>query len=176
MARHSMTDHYDKFSLQPETLTRRQRNIGRSKNKYTMIWYNQGSGIKPTSHTSPWIKVARLSDGEGEARRKAGLMEYSESLLLLLLNGGQGAAVCWRSCCREQPAVAEGSGQGAANLETSRLGGVVFVLPGGHKSPKSKEWATLSSMSLVLCVHYVNRKQKQVKKQGKISLLSMSNR
>lgn len=53
--------------------------------------------------------------------------------------------------------MAEGSG------ETSRLGGSVFVLPGGHKSRKSKEWAALSSMSLVLCVHYMNRKKKQVK-------------
>lgn len=37
------------------------------------------------------IKVGRLSDGDGEARRKAGLLECRESLLLPLLNGGQGA-------------------------------------------------------------------------------------
>lgn len=35
----------------------------------------QGGGMKPTSGASPRIKVVRLSDGEGEARRKAGLLD-----------------------------------------------------------------------------------------------------
>lgn len=90
----------------------------------------QGSGIKPMSGALPRIKVVRLSDGEGEARRKAGLMECSESLLLLLLNRGQGAATGWR----EQPAEeGEASVGGAAVLETSRPRGVVFGVPGGHR-------------------------------------------
>lgn len=84
------------------------------------------------SGASPRIKVARLSDGEGEARRKAGLMECSESLLLLLLNGGQAAVTGWRPYCRVQPAEGEGSEEGAAVLETSRPRGVVFGVPGGH--------------------------------------------
>lgn len=98
----------------------------------------------------PCIKVARLSGGEGEARRKAGLMECSESLLLLLLNGGQGVATAWGVCCPEQPAEGEGSVEGAAVLETSRPKGEVFGLPEGHRPFKSKEWTTLSSTSLVL--------------------------
>lgn len=53
----------------------------------------QGCGTKPTSGESPKTKAAWLSDGEGEARRKAGLVECSKSLLLLLLNKGQGAAL-----------------------------------------------------------------------------------
>lgn len=43
------------------------------------------------SGASPRISVLWLSDGDGEARRKAGLVECSESFLLLLLNKGQGA-------------------------------------------------------------------------------------
>lgn len=85
------------------------------------------------SGASPRIKVVRLSDGEGEARRKAGLMECSESLFLLLLNGGQGVVTGWRDCCPEQPAEVEGSGEDAAVLGTSRLRGVVFGVPGGHR-------------------------------------------
>lgn len=68
----------------------------------------------------PRIKVARPSDGEGEARRKAGLMECSESLLLLLLNVGQ-------------PVEGDTSVKIAAVLETSWPRGVVFGVPGGHK-------------------------------------------
>ena len=88
------------------------------------------------SGASPRIKVVRLSDGEGEARRKAGLMECSESLLLLLLNGGQVAATGWRPCSREQPAEGEASGEedAAAMLESSRPRGVVFGVPGGHRT------------------------------------------
>lgn len=85
-----------------------------------------GSGIKPMSGASPRIKEARLNEGDGEARRKAGLIECSESLLLLLLNGGQGA---------EQPAGDVGSVEGAAvleALEASKSRGVVFGAPGGH--------------------------------------------
>lgn len=93
----------------------------------------QCSGIKLMSGALPRIKVVRLSDGEGEARRKAGLMECSESLLLLLLNGGQGVAMGWPACCRKQPAEVEGSGEGAAMLGTSRSTGVVFGVPGGHR-------------------------------------------
>lgn len=85
------------------------------------------------SGASPRIKVVRLSDGEGEARRKAGLMECSESLLLLLLNGGQGVGTGWQACCRGQPAEVEGSGEDAAVLGTSRPRGVVFGVPGGHR-------------------------------------------
>lgn len=134
----------------------------------TVTGYTQDSGITPTSGASPRIKVARLSDGEGEARRKAGLMECRESLLLLLLNGGQGAATEWRVSCREQPTEAEGSGEGAAMLETSRPRGVVFGVPGGHRSWKSKEWTALSSTSLVLRAHCVSRKQKKKsRKRGK---------
>lgn len=102
------------------------------------------------SAASPCIKVARLSGGEGEARRKAGLMECSESLLLLLLNGGQGVDMASEECCPEQPAEGEGSVEGAAVLETSRLRGVVFGVPERHRPFKSKEWTTLSSTSLVL--------------------------
>lgn len=93
----------------------------------------QGSGIKPISGASPMISVTRLSDGEGEARRKAGLMECSESLLLLLVNGGQGPATDWWACCRVQPAVGEGSAEGAMLPETSGTRGVVFGVPGGQR-------------------------------------------
>lgn len=85
------------------------------------------------SGASPRIKLARLSDGEGEARRKAGLMECSESLLLLLLNSGQGAVKGWRACCCEQPVEGDDSVEGAGMLETSRPAGVVFGVPGGHR-------------------------------------------
>lgn len=102
------------------------------------------------SGASPRIRVVRLSDGEGEARRKAGLIECSESLLLLLLNGGQGATTGRRASCREQPAGGEGSVVGAAMLETSRTRGVVFGAPGGHRPCKSEEWTILSSTSFVL--------------------------
>lgn len=82
-------------------------------------------GIKPTSGASPRIKVARPSDGEGEAKRKAGLIECSESLLLLLLlYGGQEAATGRQAGL---------SGEGAAVLEPSRPRGVVFGVPGGHR-------------------------------------------
>lgn len=110
----------------------------------------QGNGIKPISGASPWIKVARLSGGEGEARRKAGLMECSESLLLLLLNRGQGAATTWQACCCEQSEEGDGSVEGAAILDASRPRGVVFGVPGGHRPLKSREWTTISSTSLVL--------------------------
>ncbi|KAF3839955.1 hypothetical protein F7725_018672 [Dissostichus mawsoni] len=93
----------------------------------------QGRGIKPLSGASPRIKVVRLSDGEGEARRKAGLMECSESLLLLLLlNGGQGGATGWRASCGKHQAEREGSEEAAAGPETSRSRGVVFGVAGGH--------------------------------------------
>lgn len=71
--------------------------VARTKSTLTafVLWYTQDNGIKPTSGASPRAKVARLSDGEGEARRKAGLMECSESLLLRLLKGGQGPATGW---------------------------------------------------------------------------------
>lgn len=77
--------------------------------------------------------MTRLSDGEGEAKRKAGLMECSESLLLLLVNRGQVAATDWWACCRVQPAEGEGSVEGAAVLETSGPKGVVFGVLGGHR-------------------------------------------
>lgn len=105
-------NHYEKVPLSPKT---------------TVPGCTQGSGIKPISGASPRIKVVRLSDGEGEARRKAGLMECSESLLLLLRNGGQTG---WR----EQPAEGEGSVEGATTLETSRPRGEVFGVPGGHRA------------------------------------------
>lgn len=52
---------------------------------------SQGRGTKLTSGASSRTKPDRLSDGEGEAKRKAGLVECSESLLLPLLKWGQGA-------------------------------------------------------------------------------------
>lgn len=82
-----------------------------------------GSGIKPMSGASPRIKEAWLNEGDGEASRKAGLIECIESLLLLLLNGGQGA---------EHPAGDKGSVEGGAVLEASMPRGVVFGVPGGH--------------------------------------------
>lgn len=88
-----------------------------------LVVYAHGSGIKPMSGASPRIKEARLNEGDGEAKRKAGLIECRESLLLLLLNGGQGAG---------QPAGDEGSVEGAAALEASKPRGVVFGAPGGH--------------------------------------------
>lgn len=57
---------------------------------YTRFTRSQGSATKLTSGASSRIKPARLNDGEGEARRKAGLVECSESLLLILLKWGQG--------------------------------------------------------------------------------------
>lgn len=51
----------------------------------------QCSGTKLISGPSPRIREVRLSDGEGNAKRKAGLIECSESLFLPMLNGGQGA-------------------------------------------------------------------------------------
>lgn len=85
------------------------------------------------SGASPRIKLARLSDGEGEARRKAGLMECSESLLPLRLNTGQEEATGWLSNCCEQPVEGEGSAEGAGVLEASGPRGVVFGVPGGHR-------------------------------------------
>lgn len=72
------------------------------------------------SGASPNISVVWLSVGEGEARRKAGLIECSESLLLLRLNGGHAVAAGWRACCCVQPTDGEGSEVGAARLETFR--------------------------------------------------------
>lgn len=80
----------------------------------------QFSGLKPVSNVSPNIRVVRLSVGEGEARRKAGLIEWSESLLLLWPNGGQAVAAGWRAHCCVQPTEGEGFVIGAALLETSR--------------------------------------------------------
>lgn len=114
----------------------------------------QGSGTKLTSGASSRTKPARLSDGEGEARRKAGLVECSESLVLPLLKRGQGAATDWREGCCPQPTEAEGSGENTAELEPSRPIGVVFGVPGRHSSWKSREWTTLSNTPLVLWAHY----------------------
>lgn len=96
----------------------------------------QGSGTKLTSGASSRTKPARLSDGEGEARRKAGLVECSESLWLPLLKGasGQGATTDGRVGCCAQPTEAEGSGESTAELETSKPIGVVFGVPGRHRS------------------------------------------
>lgn len=110
----------------------------------------QGSGMKLMSGASPRMKLVRLSEGEGDARRNAGLMECIESLLLLLLNARQGAATDWRPRCCEQPADGEGSAEGAGVPETSRPRGVVFGVPGGHRPWKSEEWTILSSTSFVL--------------------------
>lgn len=52
---------------------------------------HHASGTKPTSAASPRIMGARARDGEGDARRKAGLMECNESRLLFLVKGGQEA-------------------------------------------------------------------------------------
>ena len=79
------------------------------------------------------ISVTRLSDGEGEAKRKAGLMECSESLLLLLVNGGQGPAMDRWACCRMQPAAGEDSVEDSVVLETSGTRGLVFGVPGGQR-------------------------------------------
>lgn len=106
--------------------TRRSPTVARS----------QGSGTKLTSGASSRTKPARLSDGEGEARRKAGLVECSESLLLPLLKGasGQGAPTDRRVGCCAQPAEAGASGESTAELEPSRPIGVVFGVPGRHRS------------------------------------------
>lgn len=120
--------------------------------------------MKPRSGASPRIRVVRLRDGEGEARRKAVLMECRESIsfLLLLLKGGQGAGTSWRACCSEELAEGKVCGEGAAAVqETSGPRGLVFGVPGGHRPWKSKEWTTLSSTSLVLWVHCVRRKVKE---------------
>lgn len=100
---------------------------------FKMFGCPQGNGIKPISGASPKISVTRLSDGEGEAKRKAGLMECSESLLSFLVNRGQVAAADWWACCCVQPAVGEGSAEGPVVLETSGPRGVVFGVPGGHR-------------------------------------------
>lgn len=118
--------------------------------------------MKPMSGASPKISVGRLNEGEGEARRKAGLMECSESLLLLLPNSGQWAGTGWWSSCCEQPAEGE-----AAALETSTLRGVVFGVPEGHKPGESKEWTILSSTSLVLWVHCERKKTEKSRKGRK---------
>lgn len=89
--------------------------------------YTHVSEIKPISGESARVKVPRLKEGEGEARWKAGLLECSESLLLLLLNRGQGTVMGWQvSCCEQQL-------EGAAVLETSRPRGIVFGGLEGHK-------------------------------------------
>lgn len=89
------------------------------------------------SGPSPRTSTLRLSVGEGEARRKAGLIECSESLLLLLLkatgdNRGQGSTTAWRASCREQPEEREGSAVAGA-LETSWTRGEVLGFPEGHR-------------------------------------------
>lgn len=90
--------------------------------------------MKLTSGASSRTKPARLSDGEGEARRKAGLVECSESLLLPLLKRGQEAAPEGKAGCGEQPAEAEGSADSAVEPGPSEPIGVVFGVPGGHRS------------------------------------------
>lgn len=92
------------------------------------------------SGPSPRINVVRLNDGEGEARRKAGLPERRESLfLLLLLNGGQGAATGRRACCRQQPAHGKRSAEDVAELDTSTPTRLLFGVPGGQRARESKE-------------------------------------
>lgn len=85
------------------------------------------------SGASPRMRVVRLSDGEGEARRKAGLMECSESLRLVRLSRGQGATTGGRESWREHPVEGEGSEVAAEVLEASETRGVVFGVPGGHR-------------------------------------------
>lgn len=41
-----------------------------------------GRGINPSSRVSLRARLTRVSDGEGDARRKAGLIECNESFLL----------------------------------------------------------------------------------------------
>lgn len=106
--------------------------------------------MKPTSADSLRKRLARLSEGEGEAKRKAGLMECKESLLLLLLNGGQGVTTGPWASCREQPVEGEVSVEGPVMLDASRPRGDVFGVPGGHRPGNSEEWTILSSTSLVL--------------------------
>lgn len=112
--------------------------------------------MKPMSGASPRIRVAWLREGEGEARRNAGLMECSEALLLFLLSGWQGLGTDWWDWCPEQPA-AGGPVEGAGALGTSWPRGVVLVVPRGHRPWRLEERTTLSSRSLVLCVHCVKR-------------------
>lgn len=93
---------------------------------------NHHCGTKLMSGPSPRTSTLRLSVGEGEASRKAGLIECSESLLLLLLKGGQGSTAAWWASCREQPEESEGTAVAGA-LETSWTRGVVFGVPEGHR-------------------------------------------
>lgn len=51
--------------------------------------------MKPMSEASPRMMVLWVKEGEGLARRKAGLLECSEGLLLLL-TGGQSMDGAWR--------------------------------------------------------------------------------
>lgn len=86
-----MTKHTE-VDQREEVLARREGALRKCAKPVSVLGRPQGSGTKLTSGASSRTKPARLSDGEGEARRKAGFVECIESLLLPLLKRGQGVA------------------------------------------------------------------------------------
>lgn len=82
-----------------------------------------GRGMNPSSLVSLRARLTRVSEGEGDARRKAGLIECNESFLLRpqLV---QGLSTDSGTARRGQTAGARGG--------TSEPRGDVFVGPTGH--------------------------------------------
>lgn len=81
------------------------------------------------------IRMARPRAGDGEARRKAGLMECRDALLLLLLSGGQRQA---NTRWSEQPEGGDPAEDMVA-LDVSGSRGLVLGVPGGQRPFKSEE-------------------------------------
>lgn len=103
--------------------------------------------MNPSSGVSLRARLARVSEGEGDAKRKAGLIECKESFLLRP-HAVQGLSAGSGMARRGQTAGARG---GPTEPGTSKPRGVVFG--GRHIACKSEECSILSNTSLVLCVH-----------------------
>jgi hypothetical protein len=126
--------------------------------------------MKPMSAASPRMMVLWGKEGEGQARWKAGLLECSEGLLLLL-TGGQPMDGAWRPehsvgggplADPEQlkggaQAKEEGAGDLNSGIALNAWPGAVLGVPGGHRPWSSEERITLTRRSLVFGVHCVKK-------------------